>query len=261
MHSSLKSCLLLLVAALPMAVAAEIGETPRTGYFSIEFTPRELLGEDGAREAEKILRSDEKISWQLYVPDSYDPAAPAGALVYVSPQRKGGPPRRWNPAIVEKNLIWIGANNAGNRTALGKRMFLAMLGPRVLARFYTLDMSRIYIAGFSGGGKTANMVAAASPELFRGGIYIGGAEFWSNDNVPPKLDVIRQNYHVFLTGSNDFNEGLTRRVYASFKNAGVEHSELIVVRRMGHELPPPQTFIRAVDYLDSRNCSDCESTN
>ncbi len=48
-------------------------------------------------------------------------------------------------------------------------MFLAML-----ARDYMLDENRTYIAGLSAGGKTASRVSSAKPELFRGGVDIGG---------------------------------------------------------------------------------------
>lgn len=235
--------------------SAESGEPPRTGYFKVEFSPTVLLGEHGVIDAADILRPDEEIGWQIYVPENYDVTRPAGVVVYVSPTPKGGPPRTWNKPLDDGNLIWIGANNAGNRVAVGKRMFLAMLAPRVLAREYVLDANRIYVAGFSGGGKTASRVSSAEPELFRGGIYIAGAEAWGTKTPPPKLDIIRQNYHVFLTGTSDFNERLTRRVYASYKRAGVENCELIVVRRMGHELPSSSVFARAIDYLDSRNSS------
>lgn len=235
--------------------SAESGEPPRTGYFKVEFSPTVLLGEHGVIDAADILRPDEEIGWQIYVPENYDVTRPAGVVVYVSPTPKGGPPRTWNKPLDDGNLIWIGANNAGNRVAVGKRMFLAMLAPRVLAREYVLDANRIYVAGFSGGGKTASRVSSAEPELFRGGIYIAGAEAWGTETPPPKLDIIRQNYHVFLTGTSDFNERLTRRVYASYKRAGVENCELIVVRRMGHELPSSSVFARAIDYLDSRNSS------
>jgi len=153
--------------------SAESDVKPRTGYFKVEFTPLELLGEQGVIDAADILRSEDNISWQLYVPDSYDAAHPAGVMVYVSPTPKGGPPR-----MDDKNLIWIGANDAGNRVAVGKRMLLAMLAPKILARDYALDPDRIYVAGFSGGGKTASRVAVARPEVFRGGIYIAGAEAW-----------------------------------------------------------------------------------
>ena len=234
------------------SLSAESDGIPRTGYFKVEFSPQELLGEQGVIDAADILRSDDNISWQLYVPDTYDATRPAGVVVYVSPTPKGGPPRTWNEPLDNKNLIWIGANDAGNRVGVGKRMFLAMLAPKVLAREYVLDSDRIYVAGFSGGGKTASRVAVARPEVFRGGIYIAGAESWGTITPPPKLDIVRQNYHVFLTGTNDFNERLTRRVYGSYKGAGVENCKLIVVKRLGHEIPSRSVFVRAINYLDTR---------
>ncbi len=218
----------------------------------MDFSPLELLGEQGVADAAEILRSDDNLSWQIYVPETYDATRPAGVVVYVSPTPKGGPPRIWNRPLGEKNLIWIGANNSGNRVGVGKRMFLAMLAPKVLANEYVLDASRVYVAGFSGGGKTASRVSSARPETFRGGIYIAGAAAWGSSTPPPKLDVIKQNYHVFLTGTNDFNERLTRRVYAAYKAAGVENCELIVVNRLGHALPGRSVFVRAIEYLDSR---------
>lgn len=242
-----------LTLGLSLAWSAEDGELPRTGLYTVDFTPQELLGDQGAIDAAEILRTNDNIAWQIYAPDNYDAVLPAGVVVYVSPQSKGGPPTMWKRALRDKNLIWIGANNAGNRVAVGKRMFLAMLAPRVLARDYALDAERIYVAGFSGGGKTASRVSSAKPDTFRGGIYIGGAEMWGNKTPPPRLDLIKKNRHVFLTGSNDFNEMLTRRVYTAYKAAGVEYSKLVVVRRMGHELPDKKTFSRAIDYLDSRN--------
>jgi hypothetical protein len=128
--------------------SAEKEDAPRTGYFKVEFSPRQLLGEQGVINAANILRSDDNISWQLYVPDSYDATRPAGVVVYVSPTPKGGPPRIWNEPLDDENLIWIGANDAGNRVGVGKRMFLAMLAPKVLAREYAINSDRIYVVGF-----------------------------------------------------------------------------------------------------------------
>jgi hypothetical protein len=235
--------------------SADGDEALRTGFFTVEFSPLELLGEQGVADAADILRSDDNLRWQIYVPDTYDATRPAGVMVYVSPSPKGGPPKIWNQPLGDKNLIWIGANDAGNRVAVGKRMFLAMLAPKILAREYALDAERIYVAGFSGGGKTASRVSSAKPEVFRGAIFIAGAAAWGTKTPPPKLDIIRQNHHVFLSGTNDFNERLTRRVYASYKAADVENCELIVVNRLGHELPGRSVFIRAIDYLDSRKPS------
>ena len=249
------ACLLLLC----LGVCANGDDRAKTGYFRVEFTPQELLGEQGALNASDILIDDDALSWQIYVPDNYDASRPPGVLVYVSPTRKGGPPRRWNEALREENLIWIGANDAGNRVGVGKRMFLAMLAPKILAKDYALDEERIYVAGFSGGGKTASRVSSAKPDIFRGAIYIGGAAVWGSETPPPRLNIIRQNYHVFLTGTQDFNERLTRRVYTAYIGAGVENSELIVVPRMGHQLPGATVFKRAVSFLDSRHDQPSEA--
>ena len=258
MKRAVLNLLVLVLQVTGVATADEVVVAPQTGLFKLSFTPLELLGSRSTADASAILDSDDELSWQLFVPDTYDPAQPAGVMVYVSPTKKGGPPRVWNGLLGQSNLIWIGANDSGNRVALGKRMFLAMLAPRIVAARYAVDPDRIYIAGFSGGGKTAGFVMAAKPDLFRGGIYIGGAEMWGANDPPPQLEIIRQNYHVFLTGTEDFNERLTRRVYAAYRSAGVEHCELIVERRHGHQLPGISAFSRAIEYIDSRIAVDAD---
>lgn len=222
MDSAIRLVLGALILATSIAIADDNAATPQTGFFNLSFTPLELLGQDGLAKAEYVLRGEDELSWQLYVPANYDSSRPAGVMVYVSPTNKGGPPRVWSVLLEQNNMIWIGANQSGNRVAVGKRMFYAMLAPKVVATRYAVNVNRIYVSGFSGGGKTAGLVMAANPDLFRGGVYIGGAEMWGTNNPPPRLDIIQNNYHVFMTGTEDFNERLTRRVYAAYKNAGVE---------------------------------------
>ncbi len=259
MNRAALNALVLVLSMLGAATAEEVLDEPQTGFFELSFTPLELLGSQSMQDASGILDDDDELSWQLFVPEDYDPVRPAGVMVYVSPTKKGGPPRVWTDLLGENNLIWIGANHSGNRVALGKRMFLAMLAPKIVAARYAINVDRIYISGFSGGGKTAGFIMAAKPDLFRGGIYIGGAEMWGSNEPPPQLDIIRQNYHVFLTGTEDFNERLTRRVYAAYKSAGVENCHLIVERRHGHQLPSISAFARAIEYVDSRISVDAEA--
>lgn len=252
MNNALKLILIAGLLAMNVAIADDDFGPPQTGAFNLAFTPLELFGEEGRAEVDFILRGDDELSWHLYVPESYDPSIPAGVIVYVSPTQNGGPPKSWNELLKRSNLIWIGANESGNRVAVDKRMFFATLAPKLVAARYSVDPDRIYISGFSGGGKTATRVMASNPALFRGGIYIGGAEMWDTKDPPPQLEVIQLNYHVFLTGTEDFNERLTRRVYADFKNARVPHCELIVEPRHGHKLPSLSALTRAIAYLDSR---------
>ena len=258
--SSVQSIMLIVVSLMAtVAVADAPMQAPRTGFFELSFTAQELLGETGALKTDGILRSDDAMSWQLFVPTDYDPTLPVGVMVYISPTKRGGPPRTWSQLLQHNNMIWIGANNSGNRVAVSKRMFLAMLAPRIAASYYSVDTERLYLSGFSGGGKTAGRLMAANPDLFRGGIYIGGAETWDRTRPPPRLDVMQENHHVFLTGSEDFNERLTRRVYAAYRNAGIENCELIVERRRGHQLPSAEVMSRAIDYLDTRLVSLSET--
>ena len=62
----------------------------------------------------------------------------------------------------------------------------AIMGPHVIDDHYTVNDSRIYIAGFADGGKVANQVQAADPVTFQGGIYmcwshaLGGRGAWQD---------------------------------------------------------------------------------
>lgn len=221
----------------------------RTGYFSVTLTPVDLFGEAGAATVAEVFDAEEELSWQLYVPPTYDATKPAGAIVYVSSWSGGGPPKAWNDMLAERNLIWIGARDAGNDVPVARRMFLAMFGPMVLQRRYALDAERVYIAGMSGGGKTASRVAALRPNMFKGGIFLSGAMFW-DDATPPLLDMIKGLRYVFMSGSEDPALNETRRVHRKFTAAGVENSKLIIVRDHGHRLPEAMYFARAIDYLD-----------
>ena len=69
-----------------------------------------------------------------------------------------------------RNLIWISANGDGDGAPLQRQMLKAILAPRAVDRDYAIDMARIYIAGYSGGGGVATMIELTKPELFVGDI-------------------------------------------------------------------------------------------
>ncbi len=224
---------------------------PRTGYFRETVNPLELLGEQGARAISDVFAPDHKLTWQLYVPDSYDARKPAGVMVYVSPTKSGVPKRGWKSALDERNMIWIAALNSGNNKHVTERSLKAIFATTYIAQNYAIDIDRVYVSGFSGGGKTVARIARSQPDLFKGALYICGVEFWQEQ--PPKIDQVRDMHHVFLTGTNDFNRQETKQIRKKYQQAGVAGTELIVVRSMSHELPPTKYFAQAIDYLDSRN--------
>ena len=221
----------------------------RTGEFKASYTVRDLLGEKAARKYDRIVAPDEAIEWEIYVPETYDPEHPAGILIYISPTPKGDIPSQWRSLLAEHNLIWIGANKSGNRVQVQRRMAFALTAPAVINRSYQIDNQRIYLSGFSGGGRVASMMAADYPEIFKGAIFNCGADYWGDDE-PERLDLIRTNRYVFLSGTYDDALEQTKKAYRGFQSAGVEHSKLLVIRNMGHRNPKRRDFEKAIEYLD-----------
>lgn len=223
----------------------------RTGEFNVSSTVAELLGEAPAKRYESIIRADEAIDWEIYVPENYDSENPAGILVYISPKPTANIPNQWKSLLAEHNLIWIGANKSGNRVLVPRRMAYAITAPAVIDKDYEVDARRIYLTGFSGGGRVASMVAAKYPDIFRGAIFNCGAEYWGEE-TPDRLDLIRANRYVFLTGTYDQALETTKKAFRGFRRAGVEQTSLMVIRNMTHRNPKRRDFKRAIEYLDAR---------
>ena len=237
---------LVLLSCWGVAAAQEIEiiDVSRTGA-EIKSLLR-LPSDDG------VLDDDETLNWKIYVPPNYDTDTPAGLLVFVSPTRSSWMQRNWAPLLQEKNLIWISAESSGNYTLTNKRILLTLTAPYLVEERYSIDPDRIYVAGFSGGGKVASLTAPRFANLFRGAIYICGVEFWSETN-PERLSLATSSRYVFVTGTRDFNRLPTKRAYDKYLHAGMTNSKLMVVKGMEHETPDAEQLREAIDYLDQRD--------
>ena len=227
-------------------------DTTVIGHRVLVTTLLELAGESTTAQVESVLPPHENIEWQMYVPPTYDRETPAGLLVYVSPTQSGEIPNGWSEVLDRHNVIWIAANRSGNDENVARRILLALLAPTAARKHYAIDAERIYISGLSGGGKTASMIATDQAQLFRGAIYNCGVEVWDS-NEPLKLDQMRQNRYVFVTGTYDQALEPTKRAYRAYRKAGVENSRLMVIRHMTHRNPDSYEFEEALQYLDARN--------
>ena len=76
------------------------------------------------------------------------------------------------------------------------------------------------------------------------------AEFWPKV-APALLTLAKSHRYVFLTGSDDFNRQLTRRIYGRYRRAGVANIDLITVPGMAHSTPGEKHFREAMHYLDN----------
>jgi hypothetical protein len=248
----------------------------RRGSFSIVFTeqsPFSPINEQNKRwhirvePDQRYKLADE--SFQVHVPENDDSDKPWGLLVWVNAGNRGGPSRSWLSVIVKHHLIWIGADNSGNDRAIGIRFGLALDAVHNLKKLYSIDDVRVYVAGVSGGGKAASMLALIYPDVFTGAVPISGVNYFRNIPVPSEtnkvwpaaferpgsllLDRARQKSRfVLLTGSNDFNRESIQQIYEKgFVKDGFRHVEYVEVPGMGHGVPETQWLDRAIESLDA----------
>ena len=239
----------MIIVILPCLAFAASPGGPARGEVSLAATASELLGEEATVVFGRSLEPNDVNEWALYVPESYDPGSPAGLLVFISPTDSGRMPGRYRQVMDDNNLIWIGAHHSGNRVRFARRISLALLATAIADSNYRIDPSRVYVSGFSGGGRTASALAPEYAQLFTGAIYICGVNFWKGQE-PERLDQVRDNRYVFLTGSKDFNRSETRRVHRAYRRANVENVMLLEVAGMDHRMPPPEDLAEAIAFLD-----------
>lgn len=254
----------------------------RTGVFTATLTERsphselgELIRRTGVsrREVEADPNGGRydlaRESFSLVVPESYRPEVPHGLLVWVSPGPIGGASR---PDLLRelalRRLIWVGANDAGNERPRWYRFGLALDAAHNLQKLYRIDPERIYIAGYSGGGRISSVLSVVYPEVFRGGLFMVGCDWFRPLPIPdrpgtswpalyPKpakhdLDLAKsRNRYVFLTAERDFNRIQTREVLHAFEREGFSSTTYIEVPGIGHYGPVPTPYwLPALDALD-----------
>ena len=205
-------------------------------------------------------------TFAVYIPADYDGDKPFGLVVWINAGPTGDIPADWKPALDKHHLIWIGANNGGNPRQFLIRMGMALDAVSNLKTRYKIDDDRIYVAGASGGGKVANILGVAWPDVFRGGFYMIGAahyrdvptgepnRFWFKGfNAPESrllTDSKQRNRHVFFTGEKDMNRKAVLDMYAAYKSDKFQHLTLIDEPEIGHEPPKAEAFEKGIAALE-----------
>lgn len=235
-----------------------------------EMKERGLINKDKLKKAIKA-NSDyiiEDETYEVLVPDNYDPSKSMGLFIWISAGDGGGAPGSLVTALTKHGFIYIGANMSGNKNLVTRRYGLAIDAAVNMQELYNIDTNRVYISGNSGGGRCASVVAPVFPDVFTGGaLYVIGCDFW--DRIPigdgstksypgfwKKNDrkLLRQaedHYFVFLTGSKDFNRLGTIGAYKAYEQAGFSNCKYIEVPDMGHSTPPAEYFDEGLAFLNS----------
>lgn len=220
-----------------------------TGMFRLTRTTTDLVGAPMAEQLESIVPVEEKLRWQVFVPDSYDRNDPPGIFVYIDPRGGGAIPDQWRQTFENHNLIWISSRNNEGRPALAKQVWTAMLAWRAVDQQYALNLNRLYVAGSHDSVNAAVNVMISAPE-FVGGVYVSESVYWGKDKSG--LESMQRKHHVFMTGRNDKAESRVRDDVKRYEQDGIYNVKLIFERE-GLRSPPEAKHIdEALSYLESR---------
>lgn len=196
-------------------------------------------------------------------PKGYTPRRPAGLLVYIDPVGDGVPPREFDEALDELNIVAIGPAAAGNDRPTNDRLQLALDAVATARTRFHIDDRRIYASGMSGGGRVTSMLWGAFPDIFTGGIPIVGLSVYRNASAGPGkiwpaafsrpsgplgAKLLRHRLGV-VTGPSDFNHANTT-AGMRILNADNMEARLFSYDDMGHELPRADRFAEVLRWVD-----------
>jgi hypothetical protein len=200
-------------------------------------------------------------SFWVYVPPSYSPEAGFGLLVWISPTPFGGfvaPEMR--QALDRNRLIWVGADDAGNGRARWYRYLLALDASHNMQQLYSVNENRVFVGGYSGGGRVTSGLAMLYLEVFQGGFSMFGCDYPERLSVPdkpgahwppgfpapPKSELHQlksRSRFVLLTGQLDFNRAQTRKTYLKMLDHGFEHVLYLQVPGASHYDHPDEASL------------------
>ncbi len=239
---------LLLGIALLFAQSAHAQE-PETGSIRLSATSTEILGAEVANQYAAVLPIDEEINWLVYVPANYDPANPPGVLLYQNYGGNTAEPTGWKAALDEKNMILVRLYVRGEITQR-KELLLSVLGPTLLQQHYALDPARIYTSAFND-CRSAGTTAKIYPNIIKGALYINCIPSTWRDDVPERLDLMRQNRYFFITARDRVEQVDVSQELRKYREAGIENTKFERTGRLSRtrNLRRPM-LVDALDYLD-----------
>ena len=213
------------VAALALAATAVEAQDVMTGMFRLTKQPTEIVPPEFAQALDQVIRKNEQLQWQLYVPENYAPERPAGLFVYIDPDGHGRIPEGWPAVFARHNLIWAGVRQSQRDASPTRQTWQAILAARALERDYAIDFQRMYVGGTRQTVPLATNVILTANE-FSGAIYTRGS-FLSSQFTADHIQSLQRKAHVFITGTNDEAKQKVRSDYESYQRLGITNATLI----------------------------------
>ena len=189
-------------------------------------------------------RNDASQSYALYLPASYSAGKTYPVVYAFDPAGTGKLPVSLYKALAEKyGYILIGSNNIKNGLTWSETKTIADQLARDASTRFSIDTSRIYLLGFSGGGRVAHGIAVSSPSIT--GAISCGASAPAGGSKDPRKD----HYFIALVGNRDLNYSEVKK-YDLVDMAGHNVKHALVTFDGKHEWPPLEVMNEAFLWME-----------
>jgi hypothetical protein len=205
-----------------------------------------------------------KESFDLVVPSSYEKGTPHALLVWISESNVGLPPAGYEATLAKHRVIWAGARKSGNRRKPPVRVNLSLDVAAAVSKSHDIDAARVWVGGFSGGGRSASKAALLYPDMFHGGLFVCGADYvrttgpdpsgkrWKSQMPNPDGNYYsraKQGRFVLLTGERDPNRIELTQLLNEYEADGFSRVKLTTTQQGGHQMPPAGVFGDSLAWL------------
>ena len=184
-----------------------------------------------------VCLKDPSVSYALYLPSGYSQERKSPLILAFDPHGSGNLPLEQYKRLAEGyGYIMIGSENSKNGQQINEtQAIINSLMEEIVLR-YSVDTSRIYVMGFSGGARVASLVA-----LYRGGIkgMIGCGAGFAGSDQPARF---RFDY-IGMAGNADFNMNELTGLDGQLEQANFRH--VLIIFDGKHEWPPAETMEQA----------------
>ncbi len=161
-------------------------------------------------------------------------------------------PSDWEKFCDKNNIIILAAQKVGNKQSTNRRVGVTLLGTLKTIYEEKIDPKRVFIFGYSGGGRVAAMATFYHNEIFKGCLGICGIQFnikidFPNCEKPGEYgyfeyngsdvnEIKKNNLFVIITGSKDFRYCYLKDIYQyGFKKNGFK-AKLLDYKNFEHTL-------------------------
>ncbi len=249
----------------PQPIIASSGSNPEVSYPQSGGFLRQFNG--GNPKEHYSLTLDQE-NYYVYLPDNYDGSEPFGLLAFVDASDSVQLPTGWDQVLKDRKLIYVAAENVGNKQSMRRRCAVTMDGVVQMEKSYKIDPARVYLSGVSGGARMSVYTSFHYPDFFTGIIPICGADYFRpvpkvaataadvygvnayDDFLVP---VAKQKLRIALiTGEKDWRRGNILDIYNGAYVKDGFNVKLWDVPGMGHEICTPEILGQALDFIEKK---------